>query len=428
MRHDMLSLRSCRYCLLPRSFSGNRSRRPLLITAATNKFDRRLARQRPAIYARFSVNLPFINHSSLLHTMATEHRKTKNEEVQDVLATIADEGDQLDAIANIRGWYGSDNIENAILKQYMNSTLSLEEAVSKLADPIDQLYTSGDNGWSKYKSEQVARSQRNFNEENGTQFEIGDWGVEQDIAKPEGSDVEYLSTEGSLWCLWFAVMHTARKISWQDEVQQTKLLDFVKALKARPDPPQPEDITIPMKRDWMYSSGKLWSNLSMMGPSFRECWNDSPGCGAGWSLPEVHAWVNANAFVARVAETGLANYWNYGIWALRDAFEQKPTSIYTKPDRKETVQDLLLTTAAVWILIGGKDMWAFVSKDQDFETHYGLDADLSKLPQQGDGTWTRARWNFWKEKLEALVTNDELADETKRVTRDAVKHMQEVET
>lgn len=38
----------------------------------------------------------------------------------------------------------------------------------------------------------------------------------------------------------------------------------------------------------------------MFSPASTESWNDFLGCGAEWEPPEVSAWVNVNAFVARL--------------------------------------------------------------------------------------------------------------------------------
>ncbi|RYP18802.1 hypothetical protein DL765_003737 [Monosporascus sp. GIB2] len=56
----------------------------------------------------------------------------------------------------------------------------------------------------------------------------------------------------------------------------------------------------------------------MLGSSACETWNTGCGCGAGWTLPEQQAWVNVNAFAARL------------------------------------MLGLLLTVAAVWVQITGR--------------------------------------------------------------------------
>lgn len=78
---------------------------------------------------------------------------------------------------------------------------------------------------------------------------------------------------------------------------QNKLVDLVAAFKARPNPPKPAATAVSLRNDWLYASGQLWSVLAMLGPSARECWNDSPRVGAGLEEVEIQAWENVNAFV-----------------------------------------------------------------------------------------------------------------------------------
>ncbi|USW53489.1 hypothetical protein Slin15195_G068080 [Septoria linicola] len=359
-------------------------------------------------------------------------RQQQDDQVQNIIDTIADPGDQLDAISKIRGWYNPHSTANLIIKQYLSDDLSLSDTVTQLANPIDDLFTSGDNGWSAYTQEKTARHQREHFPEDAEQW----WGVEQDILKPdEGSENDHVSTEGALWTLWYAVVHSARKLFWRDNddgstgSSQTALLELVRALKARPNPPLPPHLTVPMQRDWVYASGAtLWRNLLLLGPSFRESWNDSPGCGAGWSKPEVEAWINAEAFVARLTVCGVKKFWNYGVWALRDGLEERPNSIYFRPEREEEVLDCYVTAAAVWVVIAGKEMWEFVERDRDFETRYGLDEALPKLPWEGDGVWTRARWRYWKEKFESVAQRPGLVSSTKQIIGEALKCMEAVES
>jgi len=90
----------------------------------------------------------------------------------------------------------------------------------------------------------------------------------------------------------------------------------------------------------------------MPGPSARESWNDFPGCGAGYALPEIHAWQNVNAFVARLSAGEVSDFWRYGIWALRDGLEEVDAE-KTNADEHNTS----VSTTAVWILVVGKELY-----------------------------------------------------------------------
>lgn len=223
-----------------------------------------------------------------------------------------------------------------------------------------------------------------------------------------------------LWILWYSVLHAAKRILWTDEARQEKLLSLVKILKARPDPPLPYSMSVPLKRNWIWASGTLWSSLNMLGPSARESWNDSCGCGAGWTILEQHAWTNVNAFVARLTVSETSNFVLYGMWALRDALESKPGSSasHHRNASLATQQQLLVTVAAVWIRIAGKYMYGFRSdKAVPKDVEVRLDAREKKLPWwRGEETmFCTARWHFWRRRFEQEAQNEDVSEETREL-------------
>ncbi|KAI0132098.1 hypothetical protein BJ170DRAFT_612395 [Xylariales sp. AK1849] len=302
-----------------------------------------------------------------------------------------DEPSKIDAMAKSRRWFSANT---AILDAYLAGDVDASSTAAKLAEPIEEAYSTADHGAALYNEEMAARNQRTH---WSLEEALKNWGPEQDIPKPNLEIASLPSTEGQLWELWYAVLHAAKRIPWTDDAQQNKLLDIVKALKARPDPPPPSPMTAPLRRNWIWESRTLWSNLSMLGPSARESWNDACGYGSGWTTTEQHAWTNVNAFVARLTASETSDFENYAVWALRDALEDKTRHGSLHHDASDLTQlSLLLTVASVWIQIAGKHL-----HDRHFGEKSGqvdLEVDLA------------ARWNLWHRRFAQEAQNEELSE------------------
>ncbi|KAI1745278.1 hypothetical protein F4680DRAFT_455586 [Xylaria scruposa] len=312
---------------------------------------------------------------------------------------------KIDAMATLSPWVSANM---AIINAYVSGDVDASTTTAKLAGPIEEAYSTADHGMALYNEEMVARNQRaHWSPEEA----LEKWGPEQDVPKPGPEIASLPSTEGQLWGLWYAVLHAAKRIPWTDDAQQNKLLDLVKMLKTRPDPPPPSPMTAPLKRNWIWESGKLWSNLSMLGPSVRESWNDACGYGSGWTDTEQQAWTNVNAFVARLTASETADFDNYAVWALSGALEEEIQHSSLHHDASDPTQlGLLLTVASVWIQIAGKHL---------YERHLGEEesgqGDVEvDLATRGTLPWTRssfsnARWTFWRRRFAQEAQNQDLS-------------------
>lgn len=344
--------------------------------------------------------------------------------VEDAIRNAPNEAEQLDQIAKIRGSYDPYDDANAVINRYMDSGLTVDEAAIKLAEPVEHCYTTADEGRAFHESESVAKHQRKHLPPEEAE-EV--WGIEQEFPEPTEDDRWKPSTESLLWRLWFAVCHVSRKSPWDDEEKQSKLVHLVRTLKARPDPPLPDNMTVPLSRDWIWGSGKLWSSLSMLGPSARETWDHYPGGGWGRTAPEVHAWTNTNAFFARLTLAEVSPYWNYGIWALRYVLEEEPRGNYRGSGAQ--MIDARLPAAAAWIRVAGREMYRYICEnDADLEKRYDVNEPLPKLGWEGRGVYKMARWVFWKEKFLVMAERRTLAEETREVAAETANYMEEIES
>ncbi|EIW76718.1 hypothetical protein CONPUDRAFT_139443 [Coniophora puteana RWD-64-598 SS2] len=346
--------------------------------------------------------------------------------------TSLSEPAKIDALARVRNWFAGDT---STIDRYLAGDLPLAEAVEMLAAPIDRAYSTADHGRKLWESERTARNQRQYwSPEKALEM----WGAQEDFPEPAEETEGMLSTEGGLWELWYAVLHAAKRIPWysprdgegqwegegegegEGQRPQKRLLELVQALKARPNPSPPERMTTALRRDWIWDSGTLWSDLVMLGPSAREAWNDSPGCGAGWTAPEQRAWANVNAFVARLTATATADFRLYAMWALRDALEEdlKPRNLHVAaPPAVRLASNV--AAAAAWILVAGDFLYA---RHADGE-RYAQEADVSlaargkQLPWHGDNEISTARWRFWCRRFGQEAQNAELPAEVRELAR-----------
>ncbi|KAI1635474.1 hypothetical protein F4809DRAFT_642476 [Biscogniauxia mediterranea] len=351
-----------------------------------------------------------------------------------------DEAAKIDAVAKIQGWFRGDT---TIIDAFLAGEIDEATAVERLAAPIEEAYSTANHGTAFYREEQVARSQRKYHSKEKA-YEM--WGPEQDFPEPTPEAAALPTTEGQLWDLWYGILHAAKRLPWtsaspSDPAPQEKLVSLVRSLKARPDPPAPSPLTVPVRRNWIWQPGTLWSDLVMLGPSAREVWNDSCGCGAGWSGVEQRAWTRANAFVARLTALRLADFRSYGAWALSDAFEGPVDGRGSHRSTTRPVQlRLCVAVAAAWVLLAGPRMYAARALPEPADVRDGsgsgsggggggagaggfvvvpLDARGKALPwlHKGDGyAYCTARWDFWRRRFEREAANEEeLAEDVREL-------------
>ncbi|KAJ7681962.1 hypothetical protein DFH06DRAFT_1387977 [Mycena polygramma] len=315
--------------------------------------------------------------------MDRESRNAKEDKAVDeaIAAHPDDEPAQIDAIAAIRGYFrgDEDSIPTQVVAAYMAGDTSVEDAVRQLSKPVERSYSTGNGGRLLLSEELTARNQRTY---HAPAAALEMWGPEEDLdalqaAVTDADDAP--TTEGQLWDLYYSILHAAKKTPWHDAAAQQRLVDLTKALKARSNPPQPVRMTIPASRNWVWAGGAgLWSNQVMFGPSARETWNDSPGCGAGWRAPEVRAWTNVNAFVARLTARGVRDFRLYGM-ALEDEIA---IGGHHHADSVDQMAEGLFETAAVWVRLAGSYIHGRLQEES---------SDNESVPS--------AQWNKWRQRF-----------------------------
>ena len=356
-------------------------------------------------------------YQGLPETESYRHVRERQKTEQAIRDHEGDEAAQIEEIAKRRGYFRGTGPAVGIVDSYIRGDIDVHEAVRQIAEPIEYAYVTADGGRRFVHAEQVARRQRPYwSAEEAAER----WGLEDDLDELQKrvSDSDDAPTvEGQLWDLYYTILHASKKMPWRDEAAQQKLLDLMAALKARPDPPFPANMSIPLKRSWIYTWSGLWSDMCMFGPSARETWNDCPGAGAGWYPPEISAWTNVNAFVARLTAQKIFDLAMYGTWALHQALEEK---IYTNPyphnldHSKAYKAELLFEVAAVWIRLAGQSILDYTTREPDEE-----EKTQSKRP-------TDPKWPKWQKRFEEEAAKDQYSPKVTAVAKECAEIMSRI--
>lgn len=320
-----------------------------------------------------------------------------------------DESAQIDAIATARCYFRGCGRAVDIVNSYVNGTIDVRQTVRRIAEPIEYAYTTADGGRRFVSEELCARSQRSYHK---PEMALELWGPEEDLNELQArmTDPDDAPTvEGELWDLYYTILHAARKTPWRDEGAQQKLVDLVVAFKTRPDPEFPSNMTTALKKNWIYEWGRLWSNAIMLGPSARESWNDQPGCGAGWYPPEVSAWANVNAFVARLTAQGVHDFHLYSLWALESALDVKidihPHS--RTPASSEAVKaECLFEVARIWIRLAGQSIFQGLSS--------------------GTESNEKSKWHKWQQRFEEEAAKGQYSPTVTAVAEECAELMSQI--
>ena len=326
-----------------------------------------------------------------------------------------DEVAKIDALAELRHWFSA---ENTVLDAYLADRISLSQAVDSLADPIDEAYSTGDHGMGAWNAERIARSQRKL---YPPEEALRRYGPQEDIPHP-GEEAAALQTTGNLiWDMWLGLAQAGRRIPWTDAAQQDKLLRFVQALRARPDPPLPEGVTAAMRSEWTWQSGKLWSELHMLSMTMAEVCNETPGCASGWTPLERRVWHNLNAFMARLTVSGACEMDGLGaVYTFICALESRGPDLACPLPMPEAMAHYI-TELSIWISVAGRIVYGRRLCEESPELDKGLRGEDIPLDTRwrGELPWgdkifvTDTRWTYWHRILAHLSHQEELDDETR---------------
>lgn len=253
--------------------------------------------------------------------------------------------------------------------------------------------------------------------------------------------------ESHLWAFWSAVLSTAISTPSTDLDTHNTLVTLVGDVKALGPLTRDTDGGKEVADTW---GGRLWSDLPLLGASLREKWNDSPPAMSG------EEWGNLNMFVARLTQTEVHDGAILGLWAIRDALEEKRPLNAREGSGDSNVSggkvglDELLPGALAWFEGAGEQISSMCKDGRSFAKgpQHGDPGACGELAKQGEvgaeeeglavgglagegkmvgrvkeGGFNETRWRFWRARLRALSERRDEAGGRDKVAKVAYKGM-----
>ncbi|KAL1962970.1 hypothetical protein VTN77DRAFT_8816 [Rasamsonia byssochlamydoides] len=197
---------------------------------------------------------------------------------------------------------------------------------------------------------------------------------------------------------------------------QDKLAELVKAIQNLPSRP----VHISQWGDF-----ELWKSLPLFGETFSDAYDSDRNKPLDPAVKNQRN-LNFQSYGARLMGNGSIPNDRYCIWALADALEGRYDSgkgrlrkILTDPTADPEV-DIHVAIAAEWIFHAGHVFYRkgpFVGGD-----YHG---PLVKGP--GKTAFSPQRWKLWKDRLVEFSQCEQLSEGTRKIARDAVLKMEEIE-
>jgi hypothetical protein len=214
------------------------------------------------------------------------HQK-QNQQIKEVVSSKDNDGAKIDKVAKIRGWFRpeEDSYFYAIVQDYLDEKLKLDDTCKKIFTPIDE----------------------NINAERL-------------------DDVNFMD-------LWYSIIHSARRIYYRDADVHGSIAKLFAAFKEH---------SIPNNEKYNY----LYQSPPDFLMACREAYNDQPIPGLSFEVERV-AWTNLNFFLAMLVGKKLADNSLFAIWAMRQALET-PLNDDEESTAFEKYE-MYIPAAAVWI-------------------------------------------------------------------------------
>ncbi|KAF2005226.1 hypothetical protein P154DRAFT_530882 [Amniculicola lignicola CBS 123094] len=206
--------------------------------------------------------------------------------------------------------------------------------------------------------------------------------------------------------LWYSVLHSAKRISFRNATAHDKLIELLGVIEKHPN----------------------INGLPYLGMAVREAWNDCPGVGAGFSVPEIHAFANFNYFLARLTKEQVMEFWIYVIWAMRSALEDVfkddgPDDAHV-PATAIQKYDANIPAASAWVLIMGKEIYR---KEEDLTPKSKNEGNPAKGGElwAGRPEFSKDRWVLWKKRFQEISQMQEIAEDTRKSAKEAFDAMEQ---
>jgi hypothetical protein len=295
------------------------------------------------------------------------------QQIRDAISDIIEEPEKIDIIAKIRGQYRVEEGSRyyALLQEYLSGRMDLPEAIERLFGPIYE-------------------------------------GIHQ-----------FNQDERQFFDLWHSILHSAKRIPFQDINSHKRLVSFIGLYRKQPHPPNIHDYY------GTFGAG-IFGSLNGFSYTIERYWNDNPGHGSGCTEPEIHAWANLNYFLACITKENIYCSWRECQMAMRGALEydmekrdffQKLTSIQ--------LYEALVPAAAVWVFALRGTLYEKEMRPHKGgkNPHYGYGGPLYK----GESGFNKERWRFWLERFVVISQMENLSEEVRKIAKEASDVMNQSE-
>lgn len=190
---------------------------------------------------------------------------------------------------------------------------------------------------------------------------------------------------------WNSFLLHASQISY-DSPKQGALAQLLLKLS------QESSLEVPSTKEPIEVSGaKVWTDLPLFGQQVRECWNFPMH--EEVKAETKKAWINVNAFVARLTALSFADgkkaldFSLYGIWAMRSGLEEEL--------KEGSTADAMVGAATVWIVYSGAALRELSQEHKEFQGKTARSG--GKVREKEWRGFAVERWQLWKEELEKLT-------------------------
>lgn len=128
-------------------------------------------------------------------------------------------------------------------------------------------------------------------------------------------------------------------------------------------------------------------------------------------------WVSLNSFAARLLGTSTTSWTNFGLWEIRSALEETPS---TTAHLRETV----LFAACEWVLHAGPVLYEESQSHRELDDHDARSLMPGELVSTGPG-FSKERWVFWRERF--AVLGGQAGEDVRGRVEETVALMKELE-
>ena len=135
---------------------------------------------------------------------------------------------------------------------------------------------------------------------------------------------------------------------------------------------------------------------------------------ASFGNKHVRSWINQHAFIAMLASFGRVELCVFGLWVMRDAFEESSTPESLDADA---------SAAAQWILHAGQALFRFVQVPRLISPDGFFEVADHGLLYEGEKGNSLQRWQFWRAGFETLAESPASNDEARSLARRAARLM-----